>query len=109
MPFHDCWATKPMKRIPSEARDAVGGEDVKGLVDPCPRPVDDHRSRPDMAPRTPRTIAQPGLMKPPAGVISTQPTMIAVAAPTAVTFLPRIRSRIEPGEQGGMRGTGACW
>ncbi len=32
-------------------------------------------------------------MKPPAGVISTQPTMIAVAAPIAVTFLPRIRSR----------------
>ena len=32
-------------------------------------------------------------MKPPAGVIATQPTMIAVAAPIAVTFLPRIRSR----------------
>ena len=32
-------------------------------------------------------------MKPPAGVIPTQPTMIAVAAPTAVTCLPRIRSR----------------
>ncbi len=31
-------------------------------------------------------------MKPPAGVISTHPTMIAVAAPTAVTFLPRMRS-----------------
>ncbi len=31
-------------------------------------------------------------MNPPAGVISTQPTMIAVAAPIAVTFLPRIRS-----------------
>ena len=31
-------------------------------------------------------------MKPPAGVISTQPTMIAVAAPIAVTLRPRIRS-----------------
>ena len=31
-------------------------------------------------------------MKPPAGVISTQPTMIAVAAPIAVTWRPRIRS-----------------
>jgi hypothetical protein len=33
-------------------------------------------------------------MKPPAGVISTQPAMIAVAAPTAVTFLSRMRSSI---------------
>ena len=32
-------------------------------------------------------------MKPPAGVIATQPTMIAVAAPIAVTLRPRIRSR----------------
>jgi hypothetical protein len=32
-------------------------------------------------------------MKPPAGVIRTQPTMIAVAAPIAVTLRPRIRSR----------------
>ena len=31
-------------------------------------------------------------MKPPAGVIPTQPTMIAVAAPIAVTCRPRIRS-----------------
>jgi hypothetical protein len=31
-------------------------------------------------------------MKPPAGVIATQPTMIAVAAPIAVTLRPRIRS-----------------
>ena len=31
-------------------------------------------------------------MNPPAGVISTQPTMIAVAAPIAVTCRPRIRS-----------------
>ena len=31
-------------------------------------------------------------MKPPAGVMSTQPTMIAVAAPTAVTWRPRMRS-----------------
>src|SRR6478752_2520661 len=41
----------------------------------------------------PSTIAQAGLMKPPAGVIRTQPTMIAVAAPIAVTLRPRIRSR----------------
>ena len=33
-------------------------------------------------------------MKPPAGVISTQPTMIAVAAPIAVTVRPRIRSSV---------------
>ena len=31
-------------------------------------------------------------MKPPAGVMPTQPTMIAVAAPMAVTLRPRIRS-----------------
>jgi hypothetical protein len=37
-------------------------------------------------------MAQPGLMNPPAGVMSTQPTMIAVAAPIAVTVRPRIRS-----------------
>ena len=41
---------------------------------------------------TPRTIAQTGLMNPPAGVIPTQPTMIAVAAPIAVTLRPRIAS-----------------
>ncbi len=33
-------------------------------------------------------------MKPPAGVIPTQPTTIAVAAPIAVTWRPRIRSRM---------------
>ena len=47
-----------------------------------------------MAPAAPSASAQPGLMKPPAGVISTQPTMIAVAAPTAVTVRPRIRSSV---------------
>jgi hypothetical protein len=31
-------------------------------------------------------------MKPPAGVIATQPTMIAVAAPIAVIWRPRMRS-----------------
>ena len=31
-------------------------------------------------------------MNPPAGVIATQPTMIAVAAPIAVTWRPRLRS-----------------
>jgi hypothetical protein len=31
-------------------------------------------------------------MNPPEGVINTQPTMIAVAAPTAVTLRPRNRS-----------------
>src|ERR671910_3157081 len=46
-----------------------------------------------IAPTAPSSIAQPGLMKPPAGVINTQPTMIAVAAPTAVTLRPRTRSR----------------
>ncbi len=40
----------------------------------------------------PRTTAHPGARKPPAGVMSTQPTMTAVAAPTAVTRRPRIAS-----------------
>ena len=47
-------------------------------------------------------------MKPPAGVIATQPTMIAVAAPIAVTLRPRIRSRanqttsVQAGQQQGV-------
>src|SRR5207244_2409558 len=41
---------------------------------------------------TPSAIAHSGLMYPAAGVIPTQPTMIAVAAPIAVTCRARIRS-----------------
>src|SRR4051795_1375302 len=41
---------------------------------------------------TPSSIAQPGLTKPAAGVMPTQPTTIAVAAPIAVTWRARMMS-----------------
>src|SRR6185436_12700679 len=42
-----------------------------------------------MAPSAPITIADTGPTYPAAGVITTRPTTIAVAAPTAVTVPPR--------------------
>src|SRR5713226_3979907 len=42
----------------------------------------------------PRTMEDIGLMKPAAGVMATSPTTIPVAAPIAVAFFVRVRSRI---------------
>ena len=75
---------------------------VERLVHPSPRAVGDHRVARHRSGEAQRH-RPPGPTKPPAGVISTHPTMIAVAAPIAVTVRPRISVEREPCDQRARR------